>query len=167
MSNVNLKWSDKQKAFYSEGNIGISNILNKDINGAFEGFLEIRRTEDGVSAFNLFFKASGDSWYYFGFEGSRLLVHAANNEFNSMIIKRTNAGKTKIGEIAFVPGSDEETLAFINRFRKDYYGIESPYSLGSRSMAVPVNEPADQTNQAPSQTPDQKQPDKPIEDDGF
>lgn len=169
ISNVNLKWSDEHKAFYSEGNIGISNILNKDINGAFEGFLEIKRDEDGGSSFNLFFKASGDVWYYFGFEGSRMLVQAASNEFNDVIAKRTNAGKTKIGEIAFVPGSDEETLSFINRFRKDYYGIESPYSLNSQSMAIPVTETITPVNQPQIQKGDQKQPpaQELPEDDGF
>src|SRR5690606_27226211 len=111
ISNVNLKWSEKHKAFYSEGAIGISNILNKDINGAFEGFLEIKRDEDGAESLNLFFRASGDVWYYIGLEGSRVLVHAASNEFNNAIMKRTNAGKAKIGEVAFVPGSDEETVA--------------------------------------------------------
>lgn len=169
ISNVNLKWSPEHKAFYSEGNIGISNILNKDINGAFEGFLEIKRDEDGGSSFNLFFKASGDVWYYFGFEGSRLLVQGASNAFNDVIARRTNAGKTKIGEIAFVPGSDEETVAFINRFRRDYYGIESPYSLSSRSMAIPANEPVTPINQPPAQKVDQtEQPAREeLEDDGF
>src|SRR5690606_19635219 len=167
ISNVNLKWSEKHKAFYSEGAIGISNILNKDINGAFEGFLEIKRDQDGVEMMNLFFKASGDVWYYIGFEGSRILVHAASDEFNNIIMKRTNAGKTKIGEIAFVPGSDEETVAFINRFRKDYYGIESPYSLNSQSMVTPSSEPATPIGQPlPSQT-DQEKKDKELEDDGF
>ncbi|HLT80845.1 MAG TPA: hypothetical protein VKZ86_07430 [Cyclobacteriaceae bacterium] len=167
ISNVNLKWSEQHKAFYSEGAIGISNILNKDINGAFEGFLEIKRDEDGMETMNLFFKASGDVWYYFGFEGSRVLVQAASNEFNNIIMKRTNAGKTKIGEVAFVPGSDEETVAFINRFRRDYYGIESPYSLGSQSMVVPTSDPAAPLNQpVPTQT-DQEKKDQQLEDDGF
>src|SRR5690606_2299921 len=133
ISNVTLKWSDKHKAFFSEGTIGVSNILKNDINGAFEGFLEIKRSEDGGSIFNIFIKASPDSWYYFGFEGSRLLVQSSNNAFNTVIAKRTNAGKAKIGEIAFVPGSDEETLTFINRSRRDYYGIEVPYSLSAGS----------------------------------
>jgi hypothetical protein len=134
ISNVNLKWSDKRKAFYSEGSIGVSNILQNDINGAFEGFLEVKRTEDGGSIFNVFIKVSPDSWYFIGFEGSRVLVQSSNNEFNTVISKRTNAGKTKIGEVAFVPGSDEETLSFINRFRQEYYGIEAPYSLGAESV---------------------------------
>jgi hypothetical protein len=168
ISNVNLKWSEKHKAFYSEGTIGISNILNKDINGAFEGFLEIKRDQDGVEMMNLFFKASGDVWYYIGFEGSRMLVHAASNEFNNVILKRTNAGKTKIGEVAFVPGSDEETVAFINRFRRDYYGIESPYSLHSQSMVTPSSDPVTPVGQPlPAQTDQEKKKEQELEDDGF
>ena len=153
ISNVNIKWSHKQKAFYSEGNIGISNILRNDINGGFEGFLEVKKSDDGGSIFNLFIKASPDSWYYFGFEGSRLLVQSSNSEFNSVIAKKTNAGKAKIGEIAFVPGSDEETLSFINRFRRDYYGIEAPYSLTGRTTAAKKKE---------EETKEEKK-----EDDGF
>ena len=29
----------------------------------------------------------------------------------------------------FIPGSDEETLAFINRFRQNYLGLETVYEL--------------------------------------
>lgn len=167
ISNVNLKWSEEHKAFYSEGAIGISNILNKDINGAFEGFLEIKRDEDGAEMLNLFFKASGDVWYYFGYEGSRVLVQAASNEFNNLILKRTNAGKTKIGEVSFAPGSDEETVAFINRFRRDYYGIESPYSLSSESLVAPSTEPSTPVNQPAPPQVDQEKKQQELEDDGF
>lgn len=97
-----------------------------------------------------------------------MLVHAASNEFNNVILKRTNAGKTKIGEVAFVPGSDEETVAFINRFRKDYYGIESPYSLNSQSMVMPANEPSTPVNQpVVPQEVDQEKKNNELEDDGF
>lgn len=156
LANVNLKWSEEYKAFYSEGNIGVSNIYRNDINGGFEGFLEVKRGEDGGSVFNVFFKASPDSWYYFGFEGSRLLVQSSNESFNDIIGKKTNAAKAKIGEVAFVPGSDEETLAFINRFREQYYGIESPYSLAAQSrVQVEENAPIAPTEE------------KKLDDDGF
>lgn len=128
-SNVNLKWSTKQKAFYSEGKLGISNIGKTDINGAFEGFLEVKKTAEGSPVFHVFIKASPEAWYYFGFEDNRLQVQSSNSDFNSVISKKTNAGKAKIGEVAFIPGSDDETLAFINRFRREYYGIDIPYSL--------------------------------------
>lgn len=129
-SNVDLKWSQKEKAFYNEGPLGLSHISRYDINGAFEGFMEVKRTEDGQPIFHVFIKASPDSWYYFGFEDNRMMVHSSNPAFNDQIAKRTNASKAKVGELVFIPGSDDETLAFINRFRKTYYGKENPYDLG-------------------------------------
>jgi hypothetical protein len=167
-ANVNLKWSAKHKAFYSEGNIGMSNIGRTDVNGAFEGFMEIKKNEDGSPIFNVFIKASPEAWYHFGFEDNRLLVQSSDNAFNGIITKKTNSGKAKIGEVAFVPGSDDETLAFINRFRKDYYGIDVPYSLGDPSTVV-GERPPDQ-NQVPANTPSETKPkdaDDKQDNDGF
>ena len=134
-SNTNLKWSQKYKSFHSEGTLGMSNILKYNINGAFEGFMELRRNEDGSPVFHVFFKASPESWYYFGYEDNRLLVQSSNQDFNTLISKKTNAAKAKIGELTFVPGSDDETLVFINRFRQNYLGIEAPYELNSAPAA--------------------------------
>lgn len=134
-ANTNLKWSQKYKAFYSEGKLGVSNIGRNDINGAFEGFMEIRKNEDGTPVFHAFFKASPEAWYYFGYEDNRLLVHSADQAFNDVVAKKTNASKAKVGELVFIPGTDEETLAFISRFRLNYYGIEAPYDLGGASSA--------------------------------
>ncbi len=147
-ANFNLKRSQEYKAFYSEGKLGLSNILRNDINGAFEGFMELRKNEDGSSVFHVFFKASPDSWYYFGMEDNRLMVHSSNPEFNDVISKKTNATKAKIGELVFIPGSDEETLSFINKFRSKYYGLEAPYSLGGGRRII-------------------KKKEKDVEDDGF
>jgi hypothetical protein len=177
ISNVNLKWSAQHKAFFNEGKIGISHINKNDINGAFDGFMEVRRNEDGSSVFHLFLKISPEVWYYFGFEDNRLLVHSSNNEFNGIISKKSNAGKAKVGEIAFVPGTEEETLAFINRFRKTYYGIDVPYDLSAEVSApaepqdrppldgppvekAPVQEPAKDTEVAPVEP----STDKPVEE---
>src|SRR6185295_18742896 len=132
---ANLKWSKKYKAFYSEGTLGLSHILKTDINGAFEGFMEIRKNEDGSPVFHVFFKASPESWYYFGYEDNRLMVQSSNAEFNSIINKKTNAAKAKVGELVFIPGSDDETLAYINRFRLNYLGLESPYDLSAGTSA--------------------------------
>jgi hypothetical protein len=135
-SNVNLKWSQDRKAFFSEGPLGISNINRNDINGAFEGFMEIRKNEDGAPVFHAFFKASPEAWYYFGLDDNRLIVHSSNPAFNDLITKKTNASRAKIGDLVFVPGSDDETLSFVNRFRLQYYGIESPYDLSEGSSSA-------------------------------
>ncbi|HZY79674.1 MAG TPA: hypothetical protein VFE50_09135 [Cyclobacteriaceae bacterium] len=130
-SSVNLKWSQKYKAFYSTGNLGLSNIGKNDINGAFDGFMEIRKNEDGTQVFHVFFKVSPDAWYYFGYEDNRMMIQSSDPAFNDLIAKKSNASKAKVGELVFIPGSDQETLAFISRFRKDYLGIESDYDLGA------------------------------------
>jgi hypothetical protein len=129
-STVNLKWSQKHKAFFSTGNLGLSNIGKNDINGAFDGFMEIRKNEDGTQVFHVFFKVSPDAWYYFGYEDNRLMIQGSDPLFNELIAKKSNAAKAKVGDLIFIPGSEEETLAFIKRFRKDYLGIESDYDLG-------------------------------------
>ncbi|MBK8290047.1 MAG: hypothetical protein IPK96_02885 [Flammeovirgaceae bacterium] len=87
IANANLKWSQEHKSFYSEGLLGISHMGKYDINGAFEGFMEIRKNEDGAPVFHLFIKASPESWYYFGMEDNRLMVHSSLPTFNDLIIK--------------------------------------------------------------------------------
>ena len=151
-SNVNLKWSQKFKAFYSEGNLGLSHMSRYDINGAFEGFMEIRENEDGSPVFHVFVKASPEAWYYFGFEDNRLMLHSSNPSFNEFVGKKTNAAKAKVGALIFIPGSDEEVLAFANRFRQNYYSIEAPFELNSATSATKKKE---------------KKKDAKEEDDGF
>ncbi|HLZ16073.1 MAG TPA: hypothetical protein VKQ08_03500, partial [Cyclobacteriaceae bacterium] len=151
-SNVNFKWSQARKAFYSEGVIGVSNIGKNDINGGFEGFMEIRKNEDGAPVFHVFFKASPDAWYYFGYEDNRLMMQSSNQLFNDLIAKKTNASKAKVGELVFIPGSDDETLAWINKFRLNYYGLEAPYDLTSGTSTAKKKD---------------KKKDEKKEDDGF
>ncbi len=131
VSNTNLKWSQENKSFYSEGLLGISHMGRYDINGGFEGFMEIKKNEDGGPVFHLFIKASPDSWFYFGMEDNRLMVHSSLPAMNDLITKKTNASKAKVGELVFIPGTNDETLVFINRFRQVYYGLEAPYELSS------------------------------------
>lgn len=181
-SNVSLKWSGKHKAFYSEGDLGLSNIGKNDINGGFEGFMEVKKTEDGSPVFNVFFKASPEAWYYFGFEDNRLQIHSSDDNFNTIIAKKSNAGKAKVGEVAFIPGSDDEVLTFVNRFRKDYYGIDVPYSLSDASTSA-IEKKSDSNNLPPviergtreennnpkddEEKPKEETPEKKKDDDGF
>ncbi|MCW5912693.1 MAG: hypothetical protein KIT62_16610 [Cyclobacteriaceae bacterium] len=131
LSNVNLKWSQEHKSFYSEGLLGLSHIQRADINGAFEGFMEIGKNEDGAPVFHLFIKASPESWFYFGMEDNRVMIHSSLQTINDFMSKKSNAGKAKVGELVYIPGTIDETLSWINKFRLNYYGLEAPYDLSS------------------------------------
>ena len=136
LSTVDLRWSVKSKGFYSVGDIGLSNIGRTDINGSFEGFLEAKKNEDGGPVFHLFLKASPEAWYYFGYEDSRLMIQSSVKEINNQVFRRSNAARARPGELVIIPGSEEETLEFIDRFRSDYLQIDTPYDFnGSRSAS--------------------------------
>lgn len=143
LSNVDMKWSVDHNGFYNEGKIGMSNIRQNDINGAFDGFMEVRRTEDGVPVLNLFLKASPDSWYFFSYEDNRLLIYSSNSAINNLVSKKSNGSKAKIGELVFAPADRAETLNFINRFRLQYYGIDDIYELDSEVEEEVLDESED------------------------
>jgi hypothetical protein len=140
LSSVDLRWSDKFKGFYSVGDIGLSNIGRTDINGSFEGFMEARKNEDGSPVFHLFLKASPEIWYYFGYEDSRLMIQTSVPEINDQVFRRSNAGKAKPGELVLIPGSEEETLEYVDRFRKNYLKIDTPYDLNGRRSSASKKE---------------------------
>ncbi|MDH5475393.1 MAG: hypothetical protein OEX22_06865 [Cyclobacteriaceae bacterium] len=161
-SDVNLKWSQEFNAFYNEGKLGMSNINNYDINAAFDGFIEIKKDEAGVPIVNVFIKASADSWYYFGYEGGRLLCFSSNESFNKIISSKSNASKAKPGELVFYPGDLVETLDFINRFRNNYYGIDEPYDLGSA-----IEEEQEESDDGFGDTEEEATEEEDDDDDGF
>lgn len=142
-TNVDLKWSQEHKAFYSEGKLGMSNILRTDVNGAFDGFMEIKKNEAGGIIFNVFIKASPASWFYFSLEDERLLTYSSNENYNDVISKKSNGTKAKIGDLIFAPADKAETLNFINRFRLEYYGIDEFYDLDSEVEEVVDETPDD------------------------
>ena len=126
-ADVRLRWSEKYKSFYSTGALGLSHILSYDINAEVEGYMEIKKNDDGSPVFNVFIKATPQSWYYFSFEDNVLLASSSNEDFNSAI-----GSSAKIAQSGGVGSATlEETLNYVNNFRKKYMNIEAPYDLES------------------------------------
>lgn len=140
LSSVDLRWSAKSKGFYSSGDIGLSHVGRTDINGSFEGFMEAKKNEDGGPVFHLFLKASPEFWYYFGYEDSRLMIQSSVKAINDQVYRRSNAGRAKPGDLVIIPGSEEETLEFINRYRREYLQIDTPYDFNDSRSATPKKE---------------------------
>lgn len=165
-SGVNFKWSAERKSWYSSGKIGLSNIGTTDINALIDGFIEIRHTFDAGNVVNVFLQVSPGIWYYFNFEGSRLFTFSSYNEYNSAINSKSKAGKAKPGEYVVTTSDIAETMKFINNFRKNYYGIETPYEL-NMPQQQPV--PAASNGDDPFSTPGSSEPAKqaPEDKNGF
>lgn len=159
ISNVNMKWSPVYNSWYSVGNLGVANILETEINGKLEGFLEIRKLE-GEEEFHLFLKASPTTYYYFGYVENRLYTFSSNAQFNSEINKHSKVFKSGIGEYAFVSTDIEYMLKFIDRFRNDYMDISEPYEINTFAQEEILDEDFTTFEQEASE-------DEEDSDDGF
>jgi hypothetical protein len=43
--------------------------------------------------------------------------------------EKSNYGSAKPGELVLIAGDENETLKFLNEFRKVYFNIDEPYNL--------------------------------------
>lgn len=128
LSEVNLQWSPEFKAWYNDGKIGISNFYRHDINAQADGFVEIRRDPLG-DIVNIFIMFSEAVWYHFSYDQNRLLMLSSNSAFNDAIRASSTLEKSGLGQFAVGLGEENETMTFVNNFRKNYYNISTPFKL--------------------------------------
>jgi hypothetical protein len=135
ISGVKMKWNPALKAWHNTSKIGLSHIGRTDINAKVDGFLEIKRDDSNEDVMNLFIQVSPESWYFISYNNKNLLMYSSNATFNQLVESKSNLGKQKAGQLVFVVGDVNETLGFINAFRKNYFGIDTPYNLSFPSDA--------------------------------
>jgi hypothetical protein len=120
LSDVNLKWSEEHKAFFSTGQLGVSNVANIDINSKLGGMVEIRKTPSGDDA-TIFIEVTADDWYYFDFTQNQLSILSSDNKFNDLTGKKAKSGKP--GQFSIAMATPDERATFVDRFNRDYKGI--------------------------------------------
>jgi hypothetical protein len=163
ISGVNLKWSAEQKSWYSNGKIGLSNVGETDANAMVDGFIEIRRSFDAGNTVNIFLQLAPGIWYYFNYEGNRLLTFSSYDLYNEEIERKSNAHKAKPGDYVITKADIAETIKFINSFRKKYYGVETPYELNAPAAPAAATEDDPFSTVGQPTEPDTTKSDK----DGF
>ncbi len=138
-ADVDFVWSPENKAWYSTSPLGLSNILDVDINARLNGFMEIKRGDYG-STVNIFMQASPGSWYFLSYQNARLMMWGYNEDFNDIVITKSNIAKADSDEFAFYEGDIAETLSFVNRFRQTYLDIREPYRFDDAPQLVAGDE---------------------------
>ncbi|MCE7994092.1 MAG: hypothetical protein HEP71_19045 [Roseivirga sp.] len=127
ISNVDLKWSKQNKAFYSTGKIGVSNVGITDLNMEMDGFVEIRKTPEG-EVVNILLQITDGTWYYFTYDGFSLGTTSSNPAYNASLAGKGKA-KSKVGSFKLYNNTIEEVMVWTQNFRKLYLGIDEPYRL--------------------------------------
>ena len=129
LSNIKLSWSNDYNSWYNTSKLGLSNIGNTDVNAKVDGFVELRNDAEIGEVLKIFIMVAPETWYYFAYEDNKLEMFSSNSDFNSAVDANSNIIKAGIGEYATLLGDENLTLAFINDFRKKYFGIDEPFNL--------------------------------------
>jgi hypothetical protein len=154
LSQVNLRWSPEQKAFYSVGKIGVANVGNGEINMQMDGIVEIRKRANGDEAV-IYLELTPGVWYFWSFQQGQLSLLSSDDAFNSIISSKAK-GKSKPGQYAFMLADGNEKEVVLATFHKNYKTGVKPVvaTKAERKVATPEkpatldNSPAEPTEKA-------------------
>jgi len=120
LSQVNLRWSTEQNAWYSIGKIKLANILKDDISTEMDGCLEMRQDKNGEPVVNLYLQADSYTWYYFSFMENSLTVTSSDDKFNNAIRSKAKGSRGASSNYGFYAGESTEKNKFIDYFSTTY-----------------------------------------------
>lgn len=150
LSQLNLIWSPKHSAFHSKGQIGISNILKKEINAMVEGYVEVKRTPNG-DALRILITPNASQWYYISYENYRLALCSNDEEFTKAIQAKSK-GETS-GKLFVVAADPSEKVQFNKDFNANYLGKEIFDEYKPAEGTSPIDNSAVPTETAPTEEP--------------
>jgi hypothetical protein len=137
LSNVDLKWHEGDKTFYSRGKIGVSNIGKTDINAQLDGMVEIRKFPSGDQV-TIYLEVNPNQWYYFNYQGDKLSIVGADEAFNGLVAGKGKAGKA--GQYSVGPATAEERNQFKEQFNALYNGVIAAKTPEVKKEEKPVEQ---------------------------
>lgn len=162
LANANLRWSTKFNTFYSTGQLGVSNMMGTDINAQMDGFVEIRKTDNGDET-SIYLEASPEEWVFYDYKpGStpssqgQLAIITSAQEVNDQLLAVKSSGKSSL---EVVPATVDEKTLFVDRYLDQY-----------KTKAKPAPKPKPQPGQKivkEEKKKEEKKKDKEAEKEGF
>ncbi len=82
---LNMRYNPSKKAFITDGNIGLGNILKNEINREFPGMIKIEKTRNKKDRIYIYLSPDPNTWYFFEFVNGTMKAVSSNQEFNNII----------------------------------------------------------------------------------
>ncbi len=128
LTDVNFKWNSETQSYRSVGKIGISNIMNTQINRFVNGNIEIikKRSSD---VFVMYLEIGKGNWFFFYYQRGLMQSISTNSEYNT-IIKDTKVSKRKLKVKKYEPAymyflsNERKRKDFLKRFIVKFEGEE-------------------------------------------
>jgi hypothetical protein len=121
-SDLKMKWNNNQKAWQSDGKIGLGNIKNKQINKMLDGYVEIKKMKNG-DILNIYLEIDPKNWYFFTYTRGTLKTISSDNDYNNAVTNlkdkyRKSPVKDEENPYMFFPATDKAKDNFIEEMKK-------------------------------------------------
>ncbi|GAA4426612.1 hypothetical protein GCM10023188_08900 [Pontibacter saemangeumensis] len=134
LSEVKLQWDKEQNAWYSVGDINLSNILKEDINARMDGYLEMRQDMNGLPAVNLYLQADPYTWYYFSFFENAMTLASSDDKFNKVVDSKSKGSRGATGNYGVYAGEAFDKNQFLEHFRTAYLAGKDGFKVASEQI---------------------------------
>ena len=168
LSNVDLKWSRKNRAWYSVGSISVSNAGQTAVNAQMEGYLEIKRAPEGDYV-ELLLEPDPSTSYHFKFANGTLLAFSSWENFaNEIIEKQPKEDYLTASQFGVWPGDEFQKDQFRGWFLKQYRSEEDRRKLKRKPASFapppPDTAPSDGADSGGGRKKKKKDDDAPLPD---
>ncbi len=138
LNEVELHWSDKNKAWYSTGGISVASSLKDDINARMDGYLELKQDMNGEPVVNLYLQADPYTWYYFSYFENGLSLISSDDKFNKAVNSKSKGVRGFSNRYSLYEGQPIEKNEFLAYYQKAYLGGKEGFKVMTNQV---VNQP--------------------------
>jgi hypothetical protein len=100
-TDLELKWDEKENAYFSEGGIGLGSIGEYQLNSFLDGYIKIKKGRNNDILTIILITESYES-YYFNYKSGVMRARSSNPEFNE-VIQEMGEGKRKAKQKGGIP----------------------------------------------------------------
>jgi len=122
-TDIKFKWNRKRRAYVSEGQIGIGNINNHQINKLVDGKIEILHKKNG-NVLTIYLAIDQFNWFFFTYKNETMKSVSSFDDFNLIIAnlkdkERKSPVKNLDFEYSFNKGKKETKDRFLEKFKNE------------------------------------------------
>jgi hypothetical protein len=121
LSKVNLRWSEKHKAWYSVGQLGLGGVGKQALNALVNGYVEIKR-DNAADHVEIYIEAEPQVWYYLKYSNNLLLAKSQNENFDAEIGGKAKGDYNTASSYGAFLGEYTDVDQFRSHFQRDFLG---------------------------------------------
>ncbi|ALW83956.1 hypothetical protein AUC43_01875 [Hymenobacter sedentarius] len=121
LSKVDLRWSEKRRAWYSVGKFGLAGVGKQPLNALIDGHIEIRR-ENNTDLVEIYLEPEPQTWYYFKYANNLLLAKSSSENFDAEVGGKAKGDYNTATSYGAFLGDFTDVDAFRSHFQRDYLG---------------------------------------------